>query len=124
MLAELSLSRAELSILLTDDDEMAELNRRYRGHDGATDVLAFAMREGDRMPSADGADLLGDVVISIDTAGRQAKRARRELAAEARALIAHGLLHLVGWDHRTPRELARMRSRTRQLCRAAIGSGR
>jgi probable rRNA maturation factor len=124
MLAELGLPLAELSILLTGDQEIRRLNRAYRALDAATDVLAFAMREGDRLPSAEDAELLGDVVISIETAARQAKKARRALSAEARALLAHGLLHLVGWDHQTPRELARMRLRTRRLCRAAVGSGR
>jgi probable rRNA maturation factor len=124
MLAELGLPLAELSILLTGDDEIRRLNRTYRAHDAATDVLAFAMREGDCLPSAEAAELLGDVVISIETAARQAKKARRALSAEARALLAHGLLHLVGWDHRTPRDLLRMRLRTRQLCRASVGAGR
>jgi probable rRNA maturation factor len=120
MLAELGRKASELSILLTDDDEIRALNRTYRGEDAATDVLAFAMREGDRLAGAERADLLGDVVISIDTARRQAKRARRSIDAELRSLLAHGLLHLVGIDHPTPARLSRMRAMARVLCRAAV----
>lgn len=121
MLAELDLHEAELSVVLTDDEEIRGLNLTYRKQDKPTDVLAFAMREGPGMAAKGTVELLGDVIISVETADRQARRARRSLEAETRVLLAHGLLHLVGFDHRTPRELRRMQSRTRALCRLAEG---
>ena len=62
----------EVSILITDDDQMAQLNGEFRGVDGPTDVLSFAQREGDEVGGGIGDNLLGDVVISLDTAQRQA----------------------------------------------------
>ena len=108
---------AELSVTLVADDEIRRLNRVYRHIDRATDVLAFAMREGD------GADLhpqlLGDVVISLETAARQAASRGVLLADEVRMLLAHGILHLLGYDHeRSPAEARRMFRRQRELLRA------
>jgi probable rRNA maturation factor len=122
MLRALDLDRAEVSILLTDDAAIRVLNRAYRGEDRPTDVLAFAMREGDGPGPADASptEILGDVVISVPTAARQAKRARRTLPAEIAMLLAHGLLHLLGFDHRTSRERRDMQTRTRALRRAAL----
>lgn len=122
MLDDLELGDRELSVVLTDDAEIHVLNRDYRGKDRPTDVLAFAMGEGEGAEFA--GPLLGDVVISVPTARRQAKRHRRELAAELRMLLAHGLLHLVGWDHQTDEEDRRMKARTRALCRAAVQNSR
>jgi probable rRNA maturation factor len=65
-------------------------------------------------------ELLGDVVVSVETARRQAKRRRHTLATEVRELLAHGLLHLAGYDHRTSTEERAMRRQTEKLCRAAI----
>lgn len=118
MLDDLDLGDRELSIVLTDDAEIHELNRTYRGRDRPTDVLAFAMGEGEGSEVA--GPLLGDVVISVPTARHQASRRKRELNAELRMLLAHGLLHLVGWDHQTDEEDRRMKARTRALCRVAI----
>lgn len=122
MLADLELQDSELSIVLTNDAEIHELNREYRGKDSPTDVLAFPMGEGEGSEFA--GPLLGDVVISIDTARRQASRRKRELDAELRMLLAHGLLHLVGWDHRTDEEDRLMKARTRALCRVAVATKR
>lgn len=123
MLGCLDLSRAELSVALTDDGEIRELNKVFRHRDRATDVLAFAMREGQPLggPSSEGrpGEILGDVVVSVETARRQASRRRRPLDAEMRMLIAHGLLHLIGYDHRSAREEAVMTAETERLCRAA-----
>jgi len=121
MLRAVGLEQAELSVLLTDDGAMRLLNRSYRGHDRPTDVLAFAMREGDVGVHLEGApaEMLGDVVISIPTAARQAKARRRTLGAEIRTLLAHGLLHLLGFDHRTTRTRRAMQARARALCRIA-----
>jgi probable rRNA maturation factor len=122
MLRCLDLSSAELSVSVTDDREIRELNRVFRHRDRATDVLAFAMREGEAMATqADLADeVLGDVVISVETARRQAGKRRRPLDAEMRMLLAHGLLHLVGYDHQTKREEKVMNEQTERLCRAAV----
>ncbi len=118
MLDALELSRAELSVLLTDDHTIRKLNRVHRGKDKPTDVLAFGME--DVLPAGGGeAELLGDVVISLDTAARQAKGRRRPLLDEVRLLLAHGLLHLIGYDHDTPRKKKIMAAETRALVRHA-----
>ena len=91
---------AELSILLADDAVVHELNRTYRQTDAPTDVLSFAQTEGDEFARPDGAARhLGDVVISIDTARRQAAEYRQELHDEVAHLLVHGILHLLGYDH-------------------------
>lgn len=117
MLAELGLESAELSVLLTDDAQIQQLNAAHRDKDRPTDVLAFELDTSE--PDADG--LLGDVVISLDTAARQAKSRKRPLLAEVRFLLAHGLLHLCGYDHATRSEKREMDRLTRRLVRAASG---
>ena len=107
----------EISIVLTDDDQIQNLNRMYRGKDRPTDVLAFAMREGDFSSVA--GELLGDVVVSVPTARRQALQQRRPLLDEVTMLLAHGILHLLGWDHDTAARDRRMRAETDRLCAAA-----
>ncbi len=120
MLAHLDLEDVELSILLTDDEEIHELNRTYRHKDRPTDVLAFALREGEAQAAPPGAgEMLGDVVISLETATRQAREHRRTPLAEVRFLLAHGLLHLIGYDHQTDAEEREMTRATRSLVRAA-----
>jgi probable rRNA maturation factor len=113
MLEALKLADAELSLLLCDDATIHALNRDYRGKDRPTDVLAFAMREGEGGALHPG--LLGDVVISVETARRQAKEHGRTIVAEVTFLLAHGLLHLLGFDHQTPEEERRMNARTDAL---------
>jgi len=95
---------AELSILITDDVEIRELNRRYRRLNRATDVLSFPM----------GGEMLGDVVISVETAAR---RAPRGLEQEMTFLLVHGVLHLCGHDHKKADERRRMRAREKELMR-------
>lgn len=116
MLRTLALPRAELSILLCDDPTIHALNRDYRRKDKPTDVLAFALREGRDGHLA--GDALGDVVISLDTAARQAAEHARSTRDEVRMLLAHGLLHLLGWDHRTDAEDAKMRAEVDRLVAA------
>lgn len=118
MLAHLAMPKAELSVLLTGDDEIHELNRDYRQKDRPTDVLAFAMAEGQATPEH-GAEILGDVVISLQTAARQAAARRREPLVEVTHLLAHGLLHLVGYDHQNDAEEREMKRVTRALMRTA-----
>jgi probable rRNA maturation factor len=111
MLEALRLSDRELSILLCDDKTIHALNRDYRRKDKPTDVLAFAWAEGEHVLPQH-AHVLGDVVISIPTATRQAKAARRATLDEVVMLLAHGLLHLLGDDHPTRRAERRMTART------------
>ena len=96
----------ELSVLLTNDAYIRELNRDYRDKDAATDVLSFAQMEGDVFVSA--VPILGDLVISLETAARQAVDCGHSLAAEVRILLVHGLLHLMGHDHLEDEERKKM----------------
>jgi len=116
LLRELRLPRAELSVVVVSDRVMRGLNREWRGRDRTTDVLSFAQREG-----AGGAPdgLLGDVVISIETAERQAAERGLRVGVEGERLLIHGLLHLLGYDHERSRpEALRMQRRERALARA------
>ncbi len=88
----------ELSILLTNDETIAALNRQYRGKEGATDVLSFSMME-DEGPALFESAMLGDVVISVDTALRDAKDLAQSLENTVDQLLIHGILHLMGFDH-------------------------
>ena len=103
---------SELSVELIGDRRMRRLNRVYRKKDRTTDVLAFAMRESENPCQT----LLGDVVISVPTALRQAREAGRPLDEEIAALLVHGVLHLCGYDHeRSEQEAARMHRRERSI---------
>jgi probable rRNA maturation factor len=119
MLRELELADAELSVLLTNDTEIHALNLQHRQKDKPTDVLSFPLDEGGGADGAvSGTRVLGDVVISLDTAARQARGRKRELLPEVRFLLAHGILHLLGYDHGNPREKREMDTLTRRLVRA------
>jgi probable rRNA maturation factor len=122
MLEAIHLEEAELSILLCDDALIHELNRDYRGKDRPTDVLAFAMEEGEGPPEpapGQGPRVLGDVVISVDTCRRQAESRALAIVDEATFLLAHGLLHLLGYDHRDEGERRVMMALTDGLRAAA-----
>jgi len=111
-LVRLAAPGSELSVALVDDAEMQTLNRNYRDQDRPTDVLAFPMdpHEGG------GENLLGDVVISLETAVRQAAERDMTPADEVRTLLVHGFLHLLGYDHeRSPAEARRMFRKQRAL---------
>ncbi len=84
----------DVSVLFCADRRMRALNRRYRGQDRPTDVLAFPAGE-------DGRGFLGDIVISVPYAAREARRRREPGAREIDRLLVHGLLHLMGYDHET-----------------------
>jgi len=114
MLSALELEHAELSVLLTNDRVIRSLNHEHRGKDRPTDVLAFPLDDGD-----EAAPLLGDVVISLETAERQAARKRHDLLSEVQFLLAHGVLHLCGYDHVTDDGKREMDRLTRRLVRAA-----
>ncbi len=114
LLRALGETAAELTISLVHDAEIHRLNRDFRGKDRPTDVLAFAMREGKRVVGDE--TMLGDVVISLDTAARQARRRRVSTADEVRTLLIHGALHLLGYDHeRSAAEARRMKAMERRL---------
>ena len=110
---------AELSVLLVSDPVMHRLNLEWRGVDRPTDVLAFAQAEG---PGGAPVGLLGDVVISVDTARRQAAERQTPVGAELDRLLIHGVLHLLGYDHeRSAAEARRMQRRERDLARRLAG---
>lgn len=111
----------ELSIVVTDDESMASYNDRWRGVQGPTDVLSFAMDEGEPIASAVALPL-GDVVLSLDTAARQADHHGHPLADELVFLLVHGVCHLTGHDHGEPEEAARMRAEEDRLL-AAVAPG-
>jgi len=87
----------EISILVTDDARIRDLNRTYRGIDTPTNVLSFPMQEGEFSDLTPG--LLGDVAISCETAQREADEAGIGLSERMSQLLIHGVLHLVGYDH-------------------------
>ena len=116
VLREVAQSKAELSIALVDDVAMIELNAQHRGKRGPTDVLSFSLLEGAH--SEFRGALLGDVVIDVEQAARQARRARRTLDDELAKLLVHGVLHLLGHDHEEPDEARRMRAEERRIGRA------
>ncbi|MEN6416751.1 MAG: rRNA maturation RNase YbeY [Armatimonadota bacterium] len=108
----------EVSILLTDDMQIAELNRKYREVDGPTDVLSFSLLEGEDEPAGEEDDwLLGDVVISVETAKRQAETQGNSLDEEIDMLLAHGILHLLGYDHAEPEDEKIMFARQAEILR-------
>lgn len=113
---------SQVSLSLVDDAEIHGLNRDYRDVDKPTDVLSFAMREGEG--GALHPELLGDIVISVETAARQAAEAGRTLDEELLHLAVHGLAHLVGYDHATSDEERRMFGWEAQLREQAVASGR
>jgi probable rRNA maturation factor len=112
VLAEMGINPlAELSIVVVDEDAMAELHEKWMGEPGPTDVLAFPMDElrpggGARGESDSPADpaLLGDVVLCPQVAARQAEEAGHSTADELELLCTHGILHLLGYDHAEPEE--------------------
>lgn len=123
--AALSEGRADLEVAvrLTTDAVIHELNRDYRQKDKPTDVLAFAQREGEGGHLHP--EVLGDVVISVETAKRQApQRGTLGLYAEIRFLASHGLCHLLGYDHQDDDEEAEMNARMAQLLVEADRRGR
>jgi probable rRNA maturation factor len=114
ILSALACHEGELSVVLVGDEEMSALNWQYRRRRGPTNVLAFAMREGEfgKISPA----LLGDVVIALPTADREAKDAGISLDDMISRLLTHGILHLLGFDHERGEEAAReMEERSAEL---------
>jgi probable rRNA maturation factor len=114
LLRALQQRRVELSIALVGDKEMRKLNTKYRRKNKTTDVLSFPAAE--RIPS--GGVLLGDVIISVEQARRQAKERNKTVKSEMVTLLIHGLLHLLGYDHeRSERQAKLMGKLERRLLR-------
>jgi probable rRNA maturation factor len=121
MLAVLGASGVEVSVTFVDDWAIRDLNRQYRRKDKPTDVLSFPQHDDplSLVGKDGGGALLGDIVISVPTALRQAQERDRALSHEVVTLLAHGLLHLFGFDHRTDDEEREMDAFARVLEAAA-----
>lgn len=112
---------AEVSVLFTNDAFIAELNLQYRGIDGPTDVLSFALSEDEdddvvKIPGIP--DILGDIIVSVETASRQAEGVGKPVLDEIGLLIVHGMLHLLGYDHDTVEKEAVMWRRQDEALKA------
>lgn len=116
ILAAVGQARSELSVALVDDATIAELNGRWRDKPRPTDVLSFSLVEGDFADHRGG--LLGDVVISVETAAAQAAERHRGLDETITRLLVHGVLHLIGHDHEDDGEAAEMAAEERRVWRA------
>lgn len=113
-----ALAKAELSLVLTDDAAIHKINRQWRHKDKATDVLSFPQLSPKELQtmSANAPWMLGDIIISIPTAKRQAKERGHGLRKELERLLVHGLLHLLGYDHEIgEKEARRMQRLERRL---------
>ncbi len=106
-----------LSVVITDDAEIQSLNRRFRGVDAPTDVLAFGEEptEPPFVSAPDEAPYLGDVIVSLSRAQAQAAEQGHSTEEEVELLLVHGMLHLLGYDHAEPEEERRMRAREEEL---------
>ena len=109
--------RASLSVVLADDELLRRLNRDYRETDKATDVLSFSLADPRDAADPEARVFLGEIYLSLETARRQAREARRPYAREVAHLTLHGILHLLGHDHAKPGERRRMEAEERRLMR-------
>lgn len=116
---------AEVSLTLVDDEQIHVLNRDYRSVDRPTDVISFALEEGDEPVIIGGPAemLLGEIVISMETALRQAAEYGHSLEREVAFLALHGMLHLLGYDHMTQEDEKRMFDKQTEIL-AALGVNR
>jgi probable rRNA maturation factor len=112
-LATLGRADREVHVSVVDDREIRRLHAHYLGRSRATDVIAFNLEGPATSP------LLGEVVISAETAARQSRRVGVPVALEIDLLLVHGVLHLAGWDDHTPDEARRMHERAREILGAA-----
>ncbi len=114
-LVDLPAGRLEVSLLLTDDAQVRDLNRDYRGQDKPTNVLSFAALDADSPIPPDGPILLGDVIIARETAEREAAEEEKRLIDHLSHLVVHGVLHLLGYDHMEDDEAEEMESLERSV---------
>jgi probable rRNA maturation factor len=106
----------ELSLIITDDEAIRKLNRRFRGVDAPTDVLAFgAGAEEHFVMAPEGPPYLGDVVISCQRAVAQAEELGHTVGEELKLLVIHGILHLLGYDHQGEADARKMRKKEEQI---------
>lgn len=112
-------AKTEVSVTIVDDEEIHQLNSEYRKVDRPTDVLSFALDEGEEPKIVDGPEehLLGDIVISAETAARQGEEFGHGLEREIIYLAVHGLLHLLGYDHMQEEEKKVMRAKEEEALR-------
>jgi probable rRNA maturation factor len=114
ILSALDCHDVQLSVVITDDMEIEALNKQYLGRTGPTNVIAFPMREGEFSNIAP--ELLGDVVISIETTEKEAKESGMEMETRFSELLIHGILHLIGYDHENDEQQAyEMEEKSRNL---------
>ncbi|MCQ2362998.1 MAG: rRNA maturation RNase YbeY [Acidaminococcaceae bacterium] len=116
--------RTEVSITIVTDEEIHQLNKQYRNVDRPTDVLSFALDEGEEPELVDGSEehLLGDIIISAETAERQGREFGHGLEREIVYLAVHGLLHLLGYDHMSEEDKVLMRTKEEEAM-GLIGLG-
>tara|TARA_Y100001960_G_scaffold85589_1_gene91551 strand:+ start:243 stop:713 length:471 start_codon:yes stop_codon:yes gene_type:complete len=115
IMANLNCLDKEISILLMGDDDIRQLNKKFRDYDKPTDVLSFP-QNADEDPPIPGEIILGDIAISLDIAKIQAKEHGLKLKEEIILLLIHGILHLLGFDHEiSEQEEIKMRNKTREL---------
>jgi probable rRNA maturation factor len=115
LMRELRCEESELSLLLVDDDQIREYNRTYLKRDRPTNVISFSMREGEF--SDINPQLLGDIILSVETANRDAAAEGIEFMDAVEFLVIHGLLHLLGYEHENApaKEARRMKTREKEL---------
>jgi len=113
ILRQIGIKKAALSVSFVTDRKIRKLNREYRKKDRATDVLSFAIQEGKEFPGSRW--YLGDVVISVERARKQARLYGNTFKKEIYLYIIHGILHLVGYDDEKSEERARMREKEREI---------
>ena len=114
--AEQAAPESELSVFVTDDETVQDLNRRFRHMDEPTDVLSFGMDDGPEFATPpDRANQAGEVIISFPTALQQAREAGHDVKLELLHLLTHGVLHLLGYDHEAPDEARKMHAREELL---------
>jgi len=108
VIAAANLPDVEVSVVFVSDNEIKALNKQWRNKNHATDVLSFSAFEGEPMPGTE--HILGDLVISTETAKRQADELGHTLEEEVAVLTAHGIMHLLGYDHERGNDEARMQA--------------
>ncbi len=121
LLEAIDRTAGEVVVVLVGDERIRELNRQWRGKDQPTDVLSFSLLEGEAM--AGGADLLGDIVVSVETLRRQAREGNWSDQEELARLLLHGLLHLLGYDHEREADEVVMKEQESRLARALLARG-
>src|SRR4030043_838792 len=108
--------KTEVSILFTDDKFIRSLNNKYREIDKSTDVLSFSLWEGSvKTPESESVKLLGDIIISLETAQRQADNLNHSMEKELTVLLIHGLLHLTGYAHEEDKDYKIMREKEGEI---------